>query len=87
MDPDWLDTTLPVSVDDWDGIDIEATVEAEAICGDAGEVCPDGDYYVEVYIEYVSDDDGNTYYEYETSESCKGSIWWLLPHLQNVSSI
>jgi flagellar hook assembly protein FlgD len=41
-----------VSISDWDGMTIDASAEAEAVCGDAGESCPSGVYALEVHIEH-----------------------------------
>ena len=52
----WTDDALLAglaSVPDWNGADIDATPEAEAICGALGGVCPDGDYSIEVHVEYT----------------------------------
>lgn len=45
------------SVPDWDGKTIDNTAEAQAVCGTQGAICPEGDYKVEVRVEYTSGSD------------------------------
>ena len=67
----WTDDVLLGGLDpltgipDWDGTTIDATAEAEAICGDLGEVCPDGDYTIELHTEYTATD---TFFETVTED-------------------
>lgn len=50
----WTDGALPQSFADWDGKAIDATAEAQGVCGNQGAVCPDGDYKMDVRVEYAS---------------------------------
>lgn len=54
------DLTLGGSLPDlsnltWDGKSIDNAADAESVCGTAGDVCPDGDYAVQIYVEAPHD--------------------------------
>lgn len=63
-----IDTWLPgesMLLSDWNGRNIDSTAAAQAICGTAGAVCPNGNYIVEAHTEFVSG--SNTVMETETA--------------------
>ena len=48
----WTTQALPAAIADWDGKSIDNNAAAQGICGVANAICPDGDYKIEVRVEY-----------------------------------
>lgn len=48
----WTNQALPAAIADWDGKSIDNNAAAQLICGNTNAICPDGDYKIEVRVEY-----------------------------------
>ncbi|MBI4232346.1 S-layer homology domain-containing protein [Candidatus Peregrinibacteria bacterium] len=62
----WSGAQVPAQIPNWNGKSIDNTAGAQAVCGNAGNSCPNGEYVVKVHAEYTSG--ANTFFDDDTAD-------------------